>query len=289
MQVRYDKVRHPAILLTGAILLVLGTPAFGQAPAPQWDDPNDMTEESLRQSFAPGPERQFANDVLLGARDQAIEAARHLPQGVNTPGRYGHNALELAVWRGDRAMVAALLAAGANPNGLPYHAPIGFLFDHESNTARDAEIAAMLVHAGADIEGDNENQIAMNSACSDGNIPAIKALLALGAPINTAPEGFSPGIIDAAVGTHWRAVLWLLDHGGSLWAADRTGLTLGNLAESAEDLYERGLVLPDDNAARLEVIERLKQAHSRWPPESADRVLDMMSVGQWPPIHSAGK
>jgi hypothetical protein len=223
--------------------------------------------------FPAGPTRQFADAVAAGEIDRALMLAKGLPEGINTASPDGITALLIAVVRLRPDDVAALLRAGANPNGAAGNAPL-----YTAVMADDLTIARMLLQAGADPNGRAGGETALYNAVLLNQRGAVDLLLAYKADIN-ARNSLGEPITEAAADTNnWELVLYLLDRGASLWATDDVGGTLGLSAKFSH-------VAPDSAQGRAlaDVIERLKRAGFPWPPPSPKEVVALRAEKKWPP------
>ena len=223
--------------------------------------------------FEANAPRHFAQMVMEGRVDAALSAAKQLPKGVNTIGRHGTTAIEIAIYRDDPAMLEALLKAGADPSGTPGRSPLVIALE-----GNDSSILPILVGAGADPNRNSDGEYPLTTASLYGKNEAVLMLLKAGARIDQQDSVGGTAIISAAGGESWRTVLLLLDHGASIWPVISNGGTLALLAA-----HSRLLPNNPDGKAKLVVIERLKALGSPWPPPSAAEVKRLVAEGQWPP------
>lgn len=135
------------------------------------------------------------------------------------------HALPTAVMRRDRKVVQTLLAEGADPNAYYYSLSAVALAAHYSNV----EILKDLIAAGASLAGE-AGGMAMYGAAWEGNLEAVKLLLALGVP----PEGYtktSPLVIATYTArwnenpVFWEIVRMLLAAGASAAGSDNYSAT----------------------------------------------------------------
>jgi hypothetical protein len=235
-------------------------------------------ERTLTTHFSPDAfiephAREFAQAVADGRIETALTAARSAPGGVNTLGRNGETGLLLAVERLNRPMIAALVKAGANPNGGPNRAPI-----HEAVKAANLAMAQELLAAGADPNGQLNGEPALYEAALIGNLESVRLLLSSGATIDKPGPGGETAAIGAAGADNWQMVLFLVSAGASLAAADSAGFTIGAFASHSRIRRDGA-----EGAALTAVIERLKKQSFPWPPPSPPEVLKLRALGKWPP------
>lgn len=215
------------------------------------------------------PEAQpLARAVVEGRTDRVLELARTTPGGINAAGSKGETALQLAVEKGDTAMVRALLAAGANPNGGPNKTPL-----HPATRQTNGEMLRLLLAAKADPNGTYNGESPLYEAALMGAIPAAGQLLDAGANPNFGRvEGDSPARAASAA-DEWDMVAFLIDRGASPWYAPATGSTI------ASDAYHSRKQSP----ARDQIIARYQSFGYPWPPPPPPLVRQMMAEGRWPP------
>lgn len=225
------------------------------------------------EDFVDPAARRFAAHVAAGEVEAALEAARSVPQGVNVSGSNGASALEIAVEHQNSKMITALLAAGASPNGVRGTAPVAMAIRFD-----DLSIARQLLAAGADPNGLMDQNSALQKAALLGATDAIELLLKTGANVNQADELGETPILTAALTDRWATVDLLMDHGASIWASNRPGVTVALLASNSR-------ILPNspEGAALPRVVARLRAAGVPWPPPDARQVRALRDAGRWPP------
>jgi ankyrin repeat protein len=122
--------------------------------------------------------------------------------------------------RGDRDSVRSLLREGADVNASQGD---GMSALHWAASAGDAEMAAMLVHAGANVKSVTRigHYTTLHLACKGGNAAVVEILLEAGADVNarTAPGGTTPLHLAAASGSA-EAVRLLLSRGADVNARE---------------------------------------------------------------------
>ena len=94
-------------------------------------------------------------EMIKAAKKADIEKARHLLASdrrlIDARDADGSTALHCAVWKGDQAMVALLLGAGADVNAHNRNEHWGTTPLHAAAHANQAGIAEMLIEHGADV------------------------------------------------------------------------------------------------------------------------------------------
>ena len=178
----------------------------------------------------------------------------------------------MAVERRDHAMAAALIKAGANPDGAPDTAPL-----HTAVKNTDMDMIRLLLAAHADPEKTMGTETPMYEAALIGSTDAINLLLSAGAKVDKPDEIGRTVAMTAASAESWKAVAFLLDHGASPWR-DANGTTIAIFAATSR-------LSPDseEGAALRGVIERIKASGFPWPPPTVAQLRAMKAAGQWPP------
>lgn len=248
-----------------ALALVLASCSAGSGGKP-------MSHYSI-DAFQTASARDFIQAVMAGdvARARALGALA--PDGFNTFGKDGESAILIAVDRGDVAMVQALLAAGANPNGGPNRTPL-----HPATREIALKMLPMLLAAKADPNLPFADQSPLFEAALIGEVRAAKMLLASGAKIELGNNiGITPSI-KAATADHWDMVLFLIDNGASIWQAAPNGFTIATFAEDSRVRRD----IPNGKALET-VIQRHRDAGYPWPPPGPPEVKKLIDQGQWPP------
>jgi ankyrin repeat protein len=216
------------------------------------------------------PEAQaLARAVVDGKTNRVLDLAKTTPGGINATGAKGETALLLAVQKGDTAMVRALLAAGASPNGGPDKSPL-----HPATRQTNGEMLRLLLAAKANPNATYNGESPLFEAALIGAIPAAKQLLDAGANPNFGQidDGDSPALA-ASSADKWEMVVFLIDHGASPWYSPATGATI------ASDAYHSR----KQSEAREQVIARFQSFGYPWPPPKPPIVRQMMAEGRWPP------
>ena len=259
------RVQH-ALVIAGFYMALGGAMHGGPAMCSQFS-PDAFTDVAAR---------RFAEAVVAGDTRTALLAGQAAPGGVNAVGRDGETALLLAVDRLDEPMVAALLRAGANPNGGPDRAPL-----HEAVKAYDFSILRRLLGAGADPNGRLGGEPALYEAALIGATEAARLLLDAGARVDGPNSiGRTPAMVAAAA-DHWRMVGFLVDRGASIWVAVGAGSTIASFAA-------RSALRPDseEGQACAAVVTRLRSAGYPWPPPSPTEIRALRDSGKWPPTQA---
>ncbi len=224
-------------------------------------------------SFTDPAARRFAELVVKGDITGALRASKAVDDGVSAIAPDGVTALLIAVNQENRAMVEALLRAGADPNGGPTRAPLA-----QAISAGDLSIARLLLQARADPNGCMGEESALNNAAMMGKQDAIALLLEFHAQVNQADGNRRFALLTAAATRNWSTVVYLLDHGASLWVTEELGITLATWCEP-----DRPTDDSPQGRLRQQVIDRLKAAGFPWPPPTRQEVQALRLEGKWPP------
>ncbi|KAB7648271.1 ankyrin repeat domain-containing protein [Polymorphobacter fuscus] len=225
------------------------------------------------EAFASADDRAVIRAVASGDVAAAIAAAKGPPSRVNAVGSAGETPLLIAVERGDVAMVKALLAAGANPDGGPDRTPL-----HPATRADDMRMLDALLQAGADPSRTHGGETPLYEAALIGAVPAIERLVAAGAKVEAGNSiGMTPAL-TAAGADHWAAVAVLLEKGASPWTVPPSGHSVASFANTSR--VDRSGA---DGVALAGVVARLKGAGYPWPPPSPPEIRKLRGQGQWPP------
>lgn len=223
--------------------------------------------------FSSEAERAVMKAVIDRRVDDAIRMAERLPGGINTTAPSGETALLYAVLENDPAGVAALLAAGADPNGGPNRSPL-----HPATRDPSGRLLKMLLDAGADPNLPyNKETPLWEAALVDARDNAM-TLIAAGADLN-AGDGVdhSPAMTAGSAG-HWILANMLIEKGASPWHSPPNGYTLAATAAS-----DRLLPTTAEGQARDKIIAQFKAMGYPWPPPNPPVVRQMMAEGRWPP------
>ena len=233
-----------------------------------------MSENFSPNGFDDPSARVMAQAVDRGDVARALAAARTVAGGVNAHGQNGETALLLATDRFDVPMVAALLQAGADPNGAPDTAPL-----HQAVKGYDMAVTKLLLKAGANPDGTMGGEPALYEAALLGATEPAKLLLEAGAQVNLQDEVGNTAALVAAAAEHWTMVAFLLDHGATIWSTDTGGVTIGGLADRSRLRRDS----PEGQALNV-VIERLKKAGFPYPPPKASEIRMLVAEKKWPPL-----
>jgi hypothetical protein len=237
--------------------------------------PNDGASMSDKRvsMFPSEAERMFVGAVIERRTPDALRLAERLPNGVNTTAPSGETALLFAVLNNDPAAVAALLAAGANPNGGPNRSPL-----HPAVRDKSGKLLDMLLKAGADPNLTyNKETPLWEAALVDARENAMK-LIAAGADLDKGDAVAHSPLMTAGSSGHWILANMLIEKGASPWYAPPNGYTLASFAAS-----DRLLPTTPEGQARDRIIAQFKAMGYPWPPPKPPIVRQMMAEGRWPP------
>ena len=180
-----------------------------------------------------------ASDALLAAVQAAdLPGMQRLlavePATANTPNRYGVTPLSLACTNGDAAMVAALLAAGADPNLARRGGETPLMT--AARTGR-VEVVQALLARGAEVNAKLPGgQTPLMWAAAEGHTAVVEALIAAKADMAaTVPTGLNALLFAVRAG-HVDTVRTLLKTGldiNAVTAPTRTGNKLPKRGNSA--------------------------------------------------------
>ena len=96
------------------------------------------------------------------------------------------------------------------------------------------------------------------------------------------PANQATPMIMASGSDQWPVVEILVDHGANIWAHDKFGTTMPQMA-----ITSRILPGSDEDKARLRVIETLKARGYPFPPPGRAEILALEKDGKWPPLGAA--
>lgn len=162
--------------------------------------------------------------VLAAIEGDTGKAKRLLKVGAPADSRVGQDsAFHIACFEGHKAIVDALLAAGADPNGAD---PRGFVPLELAASQNQASIIKALLAAGADLHRRNSKSgTALHTAAAEGSPRAIKALIDAGALCSDVDEHAATPLIYAAQNGQKAAATALLKAGADPSVSDRFGGT----------------------------------------------------------------
>ncbi len=144
--------------------------------------------------------RKCGQKVRITESDYALVAqALSTSNNLDAIDRDGENALGLAVEFGDKRLVKLVLDAGANPNRS---CVLGYPLDIAAGKGQ-SEIVAMLLDAGAEVDGRGEDGgTALSSASAAGHATVVRQLLEAGANVRHKDRYGNRAIIYAAEKKH---------------------------------------------------------------------------------------
>jgi uncharacterized protein len=222
----------------------------------------------------------FAGDVAAVRRLAGGDArllTTHVP-----PARYpdfrpdgqAGDLLTIAVARCDGAMLDALLALGAAPDGavpgLPLDAAVA---------GHDLAAAERLLAKGASADPAGEHAAwPLRTAARSADPAAARLLIARGARLDRLdPTGTGP-LQDAVDMDSMRVAEVLIEAGANPWTVGAGGaLPAFGIAQPLR------LSSPAEEAARERLVARLRRTGAPWPPPAPAEVKTLIREQRWPP------
>lgn len=135
----------------------------------------------------------------------------------------GESLLAVAVEKGDRAQIKAVLKSGSDVNAAM---PDGMTALHWAAYKNEAETAALLLKAGANVRATNRYGITpLWLACQNGNSVIVELLLEKGADANEVHQGGETILMRAARTGNAECVRALLARGAEVNAKEKRGQT----------------------------------------------------------------
>lgn len=228
----------------GRVSMALALSAVVAAPLSAQNNSNAAdAKKSVRVSTA-RESRSTPAVADAAQRGDLAEVRALLPRyDVNAPLGDGMTALHWAAERGDAAMTAALLRAGAKTNGVTVNG--GYTPLHIAARSGSAEVVKALLAAGADPKAvTTTGATPMHLAAEAGNADAIKALAAKKGDVNAKETswGQTP-LMFAAAADRPAAVKALLAAGADATVRTRTVSLSEELARSQAAAKKRNEVL----------------------------------------------
>jgi len=218
----------------------------------------------------------FAGDAATVARMLRVDPVLRTTAADDT------DLLTIAIARGDRATVDALLWAKVSPDGMP-----GTLNPPLACALRASEpwFAEQLLIAGASpapLCRGGYDPLADAIALASGG--AVRLLLDHGADVNRRNALGHSSLLNAIDMQLFAVAELLIARGADIWAVDATGGTLGwGLSRPA--IFTN----PDDDAAQARLLTRLGNASWPFPPPNPQEVRRLVLAGKWPPDGHRGR
>ena len=186
--------------------------------------------EALWRAGARSEGKGGATLLYLAAMNRNPAMVRHVLKGQEGPvvlearATDGMTALMIAAYAGRVEPVRALLEAGADPN---------LVADNHANVlcyaAKRAEITALLLKAGADVNPASSAQVApLVAAAGQGDAKVVELLLNAGAKVNLVSEAASShtALMEAAIENHPEVIELLAKHKANLEMRTEDGTTV---------------------------------------------------------------
>jgi hypothetical protein len=212
----------------------------------------------------------------LAQRDPAL-LSTHVP-----PARYpdfrpdgqSGDLLSIAVARCDTAMLDALLAAGASPDGAVPGLPLD-----TAVAAHDLTAMRALLAAGAHSDPDGEGAAwPLRTAARVADPAAAKLLIAHKARIDRVDSTGSGALQDAVDMDSMQVAEVLVEAGASPWAVGAGGaLPAYGIGQPLK------LTSPAEEAARARLEAKLRASGAPWPAPAPAEVKTAIRERRWPP------
>jgi ankyrin repeat protein len=210
----------------------------------------------------------------------AVRAALARGVDVNQPDKDGDVVLCDAALAGDRAILEALLKAGAKANRYCHdNLPLGYAYGR-----CDPEIAKMLIAAGARVNAlDGHGRQALHHAARAAGVAALEDLLTAGAAVDAkADDGDTPLLLALQWGNA-AAVRFLLDRGANPAVVNKNGESAVGLAAKIGDLPLIELLLAKGAPINVGARPPLAMAAEEGWLEAMTFLLDRGAVVDSPP------
>lgn len=222
----------------------------------------------------------FAGDagrVRALARQEPAALTTHVPPArypdFRPDGQWG-DLLSIAVARCDAAMLKALLAAGAAPDGAVPGLPLD-----TAVAARDLAAMRLLLAAGAKVDPSGPHaRWPLRTAARVADPASAELLIAHKARIDRLDATGSSVLQDAVDMDSMRVAEVLIEAGANPWAVGAGG---------ALPAYGIGqpltLASPAEEAARARLEAKLRATGAPWPAPGPAEVKATIRAGRWPP------
>ena len=179
------------------------------------------SNETVEHQFRTSSEAEI--ELVAAVRDGDLAKVRELLElGTNPNRAISHaSALAHAAGEGHADVVALLLDGGADIEGGNGLSPLA----SSARKGRD-EIVRLLIERGADIEGDTDGPgTALFQASDQGHLTTVRLLLELGAAVDAKTERRATPLMIATAAGHFDVVDQLIGAGATLDCTDRSGDT----------------------------------------------------------------
>ena len=279
-----SRIGASAIAFAALIGLALGScaPVHAGSPCFQRSRPVLPTPDKVRAFLTNGEEGRRIHDAVVDGDIPAVEAMvranprllathRALREGERPSTGTTGGLLTFALAQCNAQMVGALLALGADPDGIPAGNPLTYAL-----LADDLVMATMLLQAGASpdaapVGGATPLREVLYYERPD----AVALLVKAGANVNQADAIGTTPLLAALRFGDYRSAEALLAGGANPWlVANKGALPAAMLMEPAKEA--------DQEPLRRALLARVDASAPQWPPPPQSEIVARFAAGEWP-------